>query len=105
MEEFTIGEAGESCATCGKPTKAERVNVTIWLGGELNVIEEVPAWVCDDCSAEYFDSETQSRINRLTAAGFPRWQAQREIPVAVFTIYGDKAAKAVDERSESEEVY
>lgn len=104
MENFTIGAEGEPCGTCGKPTRAERVNVTVWLGGELNVIEEVPAWVCDQCNAEYFDPRTEDRINRLTAAGFPRWQAVREMPAAVFTIYGDKAAKAAQERAEEEGV-
>lgn len=100
MENITIGEAGEPCATCGKPTKVEHVNVTLWFGGELNVIEEVPAQVCEDCRAEYFDPETEDRINRLSAAGFPRWQAVREMPVAVFAIYGDRAAKAVEQKRE-----
>lgn len=101
MDSFTIGAAGAPCSGCGAPTRAEHVNVTVWFGGELNVIEEVPAWVCDRCSTEYFDAETESRINRLTAAGFPRWQAAREMSVAIFTIYGGQAAKAaVDGKEE-----
>lgn len=100
MNDFTVGAAGEPCGTCGTPTKADHVNVTVWLGGELNVIEEVPAWVCETCKVEYFEPDTEDRINRLSAAGFPRWQAVREMPVAVFTIYGEKAAKAVEQKKE-----
>ena len=95
MQDWTIGEAGIACETCGKPTKTDRVNVTMWLGGELNVIEDVPAYVCENCQSQYFDTETEERIRKLAAAGFPRWQAVREMSVAVFSVYGPKAAKAV----------
>lgn len=104
MENFAIGEPGMVCASCDQLTRIDRVKVTLWLGGELNVVEEVPAHVCDRCKVEYFDPETEARISRLSAAGFPRWQAVREMPVAVFKIYGDKAALAVKSQNEKESV-
>ena len=103
MQNPTAGEADMLCEACKKPTKADHVNVTVWLGGELNVIEEVPAHVCESCQIEYFDPETQARIDALSEAGFPRWQAVREMPVGVFTIYGDTAALAVQKKAERKE--
>ena len=104
MPDWMIGAAGIPCGSCGKPTKTDRVNVTMWLGGELSVIEDVPAYVCEGCQAQYFDDDTEARIRRLAAAGFPRWQAAREMPVAVFSIYGPKAAKAAAAPTVGEDV-
>ena len=44
-----------ACPDCGKPTRYERVFVTMWLGAELNVIDDVPAHVCSDCGQQSYD--------------------------------------------------
>lgn len=99
MHGFLIGEAGTPCSACGQATSIEKVNVTLWLGGELNVVEDVPASVCAGCGLEHFDSETEARLARLSEAGFPQWQALRVMPVAVFRLYGEDAADAVTPRA------
>lgn len=95
MQGFVIGKTEGPCSACGQATTVERVNVTLWLGSELNVVEDVPASVCPSCGLEHFDSETEARLARLSEAGFPQWQALRVMPVAVFTLYGDGAAESV----------
>lgn len=93
MQDWKIGAAGIDCPACGKPTRTDRVNVTMWLGGELNVVEDVPAYVCEPCQAQYFEPATEEAIRHLAAEGFPRWRAVREMAVAVFAL-DSKAAKA-----------
>ena len=53
------------CYICGgKPIKKE-VSVENWWGETFTIIENVPAWVCEDCGEQYFDSETTLKLNAL----------------------------------------
>lgn len=48
-EEALMGEAPDACGECGGNVKFERVNLEDFEGGKLFIIEDVPAFVCEDC--------------------------------------------------------
>lgn len=81
-----INAAKVMCEACKGETRKDEVEVTMWLGSELNVIEGVPAHICDRCELQYYDSEVEGAIRALAAAGFPAWKAVRHIRVPVFSL-------------------
>ena len=58
----------------------------MWIGSDLNIIEEVPAHVCEHCGLQYFDPEIEESIRALNTAGFPEYRAVRHIAVPVFSL-------------------
>jgi len=85
----------------------EHVFVTIWLGAELNVIDDVPAYVCKGCGLQYYDLDIEEKIRSLVTAGFPAHRAERLISVPVFRLDGDRtpvdrlaAARRIEESRE-----
>ena len=79
-------EQEQRCDACGGPTRSREVYVTLWLGSELNVIEGVPAHVCDDCGLQFYDPDIEDRIRALSIAGFPDYLAIKRISVPVFSV-------------------
>lgn len=72
------------CPSCGRTMRFENVTIPMWLGADLNLIEDVPAHVCDACDLQHLDSETEAAIRRVVASGFPEFRARRQISAAVF---------------------
>lgn len=62
----------------------------MWFGAELKLVEGVPARVCPNCHARYYDAAVEGKLDSLVAAGFPDWKAARVIAVPVFS-YSDIA--------------
>ena len=60
--------------------------MTIWLGSELNLVENVPAHVCDHCDVQYFDAPVEQAVRELTAEGFPGHRTVRYVNVPVFNL-------------------
>lgn len=48
----------------GKTTK-KLVTAENWWGNKLMLIENVPAWVCDNCGEQYFEPEVCEELDRL----------------------------------------
>ncbi|OGB90838.1 hypothetical protein A2625_07345 [candidate division WOR-1 bacterium RIFCSPHIGHO2_01_FULL_53_15] len=44
-----LGEAEEECAACGGRLELEKVNLEDYQGGKLYMMEQVPAYVCQEC--------------------------------------------------------
>jgi YgiT-type zinc finger domain-containing protein len=76
------------CETCGRQTEEKVVQVTMWSGGKLVLVENVPAHVCEECQEQFYDEGTGEQILALANDGFPREKAVREITVPVFTLEG-----------------
>jgi len=72
------------CYFCGGKTKRGRVRAENWWGDTLAFVENVPAWVCEDCGEPYFEAETC----RLRQAPPP---ARQTIQVPVYA-FSDEAA-------------
>jgi YgiT-type zinc finger domain-containing protein len=89
------------CQSCGRPTQAAMVHVTMWTDKGLVVIENVPARVCDPCQEQYYDEDTSARILGLASSGFPRSRMIREITVPVFSLDAAAANDQKPERTES----
>ena len=82
------------CPDCGKPTQYKKALVTMWLGAELNVIDDVPAHVCDDCGQQFYEPEIEAEIRALVAQGFPSRKASHHISVPVFKL--ESSQQAID---------
>lgn len=48
FEDF-LGEAESECEACGGELKLEKVNLEDYQGGKLYMMENVPAYVCQEC--------------------------------------------------------
>ena len=53
------------CYLCGGQTALQRVTAENWWGDQLALVEDVPAWVCEQCGEQYFDAETSRQLDRL----------------------------------------
>ena len=82
--------AQKTCPDCGKPTHYKKTLVTMWLGAELNVIDDVPAHVCDNCGQQSYEPEIEAEIRALVAQGFPGHKAVNHISVPVFRLDSDR---------------
>jgi len=95
----------QKCESCGGDTRLEDVRMTIWLGSELNVIENVPAYVCERCELQYFDPQVEEEIKALVASGFPAWRANRHIAVPVFSLREEEKPPQQAPLTEPETIY
>jgi YgiT-type zinc finger domain-containing protein len=57
------------------------VTAESWWGDELALVENVPAWVCEDCGEQYFDAETSQHLDRLRQSPPP---VARTVAVPVY---------------------
>lgn len=58
----------EKCYFCGGTIKKKKVRVDYRWGDKLTVLENVPAWVCNQCGEKYFDAEVAKEMERLAKA-------------------------------------
>ena len=81
------GSEGEHarCLACnsGKLSAAE-VKTAIWHGAKLVVVEDVPAFVCDQCGEQYYEDETAMVLDMMRGDGFDASDAIRKMEVPVF---------------------
>ena len=73
------------CYFCGGNTIPRRVTAENWWGEKLALVEDVPAWVCEDCGEAYFEAETCRQLDRLREAPPP---ARRTVAVLVYAFSG-----------------
>ena len=72
------------CYLCGGETEHRLVTAENWWGDQLTLVEDVPAWVCEDCGESYFDAEVCKHLDRLRKAP-PAARRTLEIPVYAFS--------------------
>ncbi|MBI4744645.1 MAG: type II toxin-antitoxin system MqsA family antitoxin [Actinobacteria bacterium] len=58
----------KKCYFCGGTIKKKKVRVDYRWGNELTILENVPAWVCNQCGEKYFDTEVAKKMERLAKA-------------------------------------
>ena len=71
----------ETCDYCGGTLYPQIVNLEFRVKGELIMIEEVPADVCNRCGEKYLSAEVDAGVERLLQN---EPQAQKIITVPVF---------------------
>jgi len=74
------------CPDCGEPMRDSICQLPMWLGAELNLIENVPVSVCDTCNSQVFAPDVEAAIRALVATGFPDALAVRQVVVPVFEL-------------------
>jgi len=74
-------KAKELCDYCGGTLSPKITNLEFRVKGELIVIEDVPAEVCNRCGEKYLSAETDAGIERLLKE---KPKVQKTITVPVF---------------------
>jgi len=70
------------CYFCGGKTQQRSIRAENWWGETLAFVENVPAWVCEDCGEAYFEAETCKQLDRMRMAPPP---ARRTVEVPVYS--------------------
>ncbi|MEW6621034.1 MAG: type II toxin-antitoxin system MqsA family antitoxin [bacterium] len=55
----------DNCSFCGGKVIPQKVKVDYWWKGELTIIENVPAGVCQQCGEEYYEGKIVEDMERL----------------------------------------
>lgn len=71
------------CYLCGGNTEHRLVTAENWWDDKLTLVENVPAWVCEDCGEAYFGAEVCKQLDRLRKAP-PEACKTMEVPVYAF---------------------
>lgn len=72
------------CFICGGKTERRRVTAENWWGDKLSLVENVPAWVCEDCGEAYFDADTCRQLDRIRETP-PEAERTVQVPVYAFS--------------------
>lgn len=72
------------CCLCGGKPQRRSVTAENWWGDQLTLVEDVPAWVCEDYGEAYFDAEVCRQLDRLREAP-PVARKTIEVPVYAFS--------------------
>jgi len=72
----------ETCDYCGGTLFPKIANIEFRVKGELLVIENVPAEVCNRCGEKYLSAEADAGIERLLKS---KPKVEKTIAVPVFT--------------------
>ncbi|MCC8993912.1 MAG: YgiT-type zinc finger protein [Candidatus Contendobacter sp.] len=68
------------CEFCGGETRTKRVKKQHWLKGQLYLIENVEAEICQDCGERYFHATVLDMIDCYLSAEHP---VKKQIAVEV----------------------
>ncbi|MBF7081572.1 type II toxin-antitoxin system MqsA family antitoxin [Desulfallas sp. Bu1-1] len=53
------------CFQCGSSTVRKLIIAENWWGDTLTLVENVPAWVCERCGEQYFDSDVIKELDKM----------------------------------------
>lgn len=59
----------DSCDVCGGKLRRTVTTYTQEYEGKMIVVENVPAWVCDQCGESYFDPDVVEQVQTLIWSG------------------------------------
>lgn len=69
------------CNICQGKLEQQITTYTQWYQGQLIVIENVPAWVCEQCGETYYDPDVVERIQSTI------WSDQPPVRVVETPVY------------------
>lgn len=61
----------KTCNVCQGKLEKKLTTYTQWFEDNLIVIENVPAWVCDQCGETYYDPDVVEKIQNIVWSGQP----------------------------------
>jgi len=53
------------CFLCGSSTIKKFITAENWWGDQFTLVENVPAWVCENCGEQYFEAQVIEELDRL----------------------------------------
>jgi YgiT-type zinc finger domain-containing protein len=53
------------CNVCHGQVKQTTITYTQWIDGRVIVVENVPAWRCEQCGETYFDPQIVAKLQAL----------------------------------------
>lgn len=74
-----VTERYDDCSFCGGKVIFQRVKVDYWWKGELTIIENVPAGVCQQCGEEYYNGKVAEEMEQIAKLK----ESVRTLPVPV----------------------
>jgi len=74
------------CKYCESETVEELVKSAFWVNEQLIAIENIPARVCQQCKAQFYDDETAEKIAALDKIRTVPDGATRDVAVSVFSL-------------------
>lgn len=87
MPDQTTDMNALACPNCnGSNIGTADVRSAFFHRDRLVVVEDIPALVCTDCGAQFYDDHTVVVLDLLRGDGFPLERARGEISVPVFSL-------------------
>ena len=77
-------EIVDRCDLCGGELKPGQTTLEIWRGGELVVITDVSADVCDQCNEAYISADMSERLDHFLAE-YHRHRPERYLAVPQYS--------------------
>ena len=74
------------CPRCESALVPQIVRTAIWQQDRVAIVEDIPAHVCSSCMEQFYDDDVSDALRKLTEDGFPASEAEKEIPVPVFSL-------------------
>jgi len=78
-----MSEQTFDCHFCGGKVTAQQVNVMRHWKGRYILIENVPAYICTQCSERYYDATIAEAMDRIMRASESELKIKHEICVPV----------------------
>jgi YgiT-type zinc finger domain-containing protein len=72
------------CELCNGKVVKKLVTAENWWGDNLTLVENVPAWVCENCGEQYFDAKTSIILDRLRDLNPSKAKRILNVPVFEF---------------------
>jgi len=74
------------CKYCESETVEELVKSAFWVDEQLIAVENIPARVCHECEAHFYDNETAEKIAALEKLRAVRDGSRCDVTASVFTL-------------------
>ena len=75
----------EHCEYCDGRIVEKTIDLPRKVGDKYVLIQDVPVGICSECGTRYYAANVLKTIEEITCG---RWQAEREIPMAVYSLVG-----------------
>src|SRR5262245_20846183 len=59
------------CPRCGSAMSTDHVRTALWHGDTVAIVEDIPAYVCSNCSEQFYSEEVSDALHDLAAYDFP----------------------------------
>lgn len=76
-------DAPEECQACGGAVVLEKVNLEDYQGGKLYMMEEVPAYVCQECGESFVPAPIIAEFEKMIETAKHRPSPKKKPPIKI----------------------